>query len=298
MKRAVYCVICKEEVDLSRGITLDHACGCYSHAGCHGADDMDPQCALHNPQSAAAKLAVPLAEPRYPGLDWVAQGYTEPTARQKMSKLTAMGETPFTLLKSKVDLADVIRQKKWGLGHLYGDWGVRLEDFLRCGYSLDELETFEDMRKRPLQTLKTLGLNADLLLDYSDLLPADELRKRYGMKVEDIGESLRFDPKRGLCTPKSDNWGLDNLIYLGYKWNDIVAYLGLKNADHWDELEPTTEHLKQLGCTQEQVERHFDDVSPAPPPAAAVPVTRNTATTMPRNTTPAPPPRLKNRILK
>lgn len=285
MKKVIYCVICKGEVDLIRGINLDHDCGCYSHARCHGPDDNDPQCALHNPESAAAKLAVPLEEPRYPGKDWVAQGYTEPSAIQKMHKWAKKPDSPYFLMEARVPIKDMIQQKKWGLGHLYGDWGVRLEDFLKCGYSLDDLNTFEDVRKRPLQTLKTLGLNADVLLDYADLIPASTLREKYGMTAEDL-TTLRFDPKKGLCTPKTDNWSLDNLIYLGYKWNDLVTYLGLKNPNHWDELEPTLEHLEQLGCTEQQVEKHFGvEATPLPVKVEAVPKEQ-------------PLPRRRNRILK
>lgn len=270
MKAAIYCVICKKEIDLLRGINLDHECGCYSHARCHGPDDTDPQCALHKPESAAAKLATPLVEPRYPGQDWVAQGYVEPTFTQKTSKWAKKADTPHGLMQKGVPLEDMIRQKKWGLGHLYSDWGIRLEDFLKCGYSLDKLQVFEDVRDRPLDTLITLGLDADLLKEYPKLLPADVLRERYGMTVEDIGPALRFDVKRGLCTSKTANWSLDNLIYLGYTWNDLVTYLGLKNPDHWDDLEPTTEHLKRLGCTQEQVEEHFGVLPQTPASASAV----------------------------
>jgi hypothetical protein len=259
---------------------------------------------LHAPESAAAKLAVPLAEPRYPGQDWVAQGYVEPSAAQKMSKWMEKSDTPHKLMKKGVPLEEMIRQNKWGLGQLYCDWGLRLEDFLKCGYSLDNLQAaYEDMRKRPLPTLKTLGLNADLLLDYADLLPADVLRERYGMRPEDIGQSLRFDEKRGLCTPKTTDWNLDNLIYLGYKWNDLVTYLGLRNPEHWDDLQPTTDHLKQLGCTQEQVEQHFGggggafthQTQPRGGPAAAA-AKQNPVAAVPVAT--APPPKRRNRILK
>jgi hypothetical protein len=272
-----------------RGINLDHECGCYSHARCHGADDLDPQCALHKPDSVAGKLATPLVEPRYPGKDWVAGGYVEPTFAQKTSKWAKKADTPHVLMQQGVPLEDMIRQKKWGLGQLYCDWGIRLEDFLKCGYSLDKLQAaYEDMRKRPVETLKTLGINADLLLDYDDLIPMDVLRERYGVTVEDIGDSLRFDDKRGLSTPKTANWTLDNLIYLGYKWDDLITYLGLRNPDHWDDLQPTTDHLKQLGCTQQQVEEHFG-VTEKPPKVTNKPVEQNT---------PQPPKVRRNRILK
>jgi hypothetical protein len=289
MKRAIYCVICKGEVDLIRGINLDHDCGCYSHARCHGADDDDPQCALHKPESTAAKLAVPLIEPSYPGKDWIGQGYVEPSGPQKMYKWAKKPDSPYFLMESHVPIEDMIRQKKWGLGHFYNDWGVRLEDFLRCGYSLDQLSVFEDMRKRPLETLKTLGLNADVLLDYNHLMPAELLRERYGMTPQDI-PALAFDPKKGLCTPKTDQWGIDNLIYLGYKWRDLVTFLGLKNPDHWDALEPTTEHLAQLGCTQKDVDDYFGvNTTSKPTPA---PVQTGIAPKA------DPLPRRRNRILK
>jgi hypothetical protein len=253
---------------------------------------LDPQCALHRPESVAGKLATPLVEPRYPGKDWVAGGYAEPTTPQKMSKWAKKADTPHALMQQGVPLEDMIRQKKWGLGHLYCDWGIRLEDFLKCGYSLDKLHAaYEDMRKRPVETLKTLGINADLLLDYDDLIPVDVLRERYGMTVEDIGDSLRFDDKRGLSTPKTANWTLDNLIYLGYKWDDLITYLGLRNPDHWDDLQPTTDHLKQLGCTQQQVEEHFgvSNLPEKPPKVSNKPVEQNI---------PQPPKVRRNRILK
>jgi hypothetical protein len=296
MKRAIYCVICKGEVDLIRGINLDHDCGCYSHARCHGSEDADPQCALHNPGSATAKLVVPLDEPRYPGKDWVSQGYVEPSKMHKMYKLAKRAESPYVLMEARVPIEDMIRRQGWGLGQLYNDWGVRLDDFLRCGYSIDQLQTYEDMRKRPLDTLKALGLNADTLLDYADLMPADELRKRFGMTVQDI-QALQFDPKRGLCTPTSSNWHLDNLIYLGYKWRDLVTLLGLRNPDHWDALAPTTDHLKQLECTQKEVEEYFG-VTTEPlvvSSPSAVPVSA-----LPPQTPPVTiPPRIRrNRILK
>lgn len=262
----INCPICHESIDLAQGSTLDHRCGCYTHAKCHvGIPDPRPRCPVHVPDSEAAKHVKAIEEPVGTGPDWI----TAPPTSGALAKIRNAWlnvkdmnknnpediSNPFTLLSMKKPIEWMIRVKKLGLKDMY-DAGVTLKDFLENGYTITDLCTYRDIGKmgpqRGLAALLKLGLNADLLLDQTDKLPLEVMRKRFQLTSADIcraDDTLQFHPQHGL----REDWSVDNLVYLGLTFKDLQRYCGLKMRHHWDALEATQEHMQALKCASADI---------------------------------------------
>ena len=270
-KMEVNCVICNKEVDMGKQAYLSHRCGHYSHAGCHDPNDKALKCAQCFPDSTAAKNRVEIKEPGLAsGLDWVKTKPSQASSwSQALKKVRDWNKrdaidmnNPFTLLSMKKDIPWMIQYKQFGLAHMY-DCGVTLEDFLKYGYSIDDLCAYEDIGKkgasRGLEALRVLGLSPDLLCDYPELLPMKKMRDQFQLTSLKIcspktGGGLYFDPVVGLCTDKTDDWSIDNVIQLGLTFDDLVSYAGLRLKAHWDDLDVTREQMKKLKCKREDIE--------------------------------------------
>jgi hypothetical protein len=260
-------------MNLSRDIAIDFVCGCYAHADCLPDDynGSESECPFHNPeQSTLTGSVVPLVEPVIEGEDWISNPIAPPTklrqaymaAKNYTKKDIEDIDSPFVLLKQKTPLEWIIRNKKWGLSHMHA-MGVRLEDFLANGYTIDDLCIYKDIggasssaaRGRPLKALVRLGLSPDVLIDYQDKLPIEVMTERFGLTPAYISSrafngGLGFHPTQGLRTPHSTEWSVDNLIYLGFKFDDLLR-CGLNCKEQWDDLEVTTrEQRAALGATK------------------------------------------------
>ena len=265
---ATQCVICRNTINIRRDMTIDfYPCHCYVHANCLPsqsdiayADDDCPRCKTDSP---LCSLVQSIVEPMLPGEDWVTAPPCKPgvlaSMYAKISDSLVVDDRdvnhPRRLLRQHKPLPWIMQEKKWGLGHLYA-MGVRLRDFLDNNYTLDELCVFQDIggqhtsAQRKQQALIQLGLNADALIDYQHLLPIETLQRDFALTPACISAptfngGLGFHPSDGLRSPKSMQWTLDNVIYLGYTYDDLLQ-CGLQYLDQWEELKPTTLHMKLL----------------------------------------------------
>jgi hypothetical protein len=282
------CVICDEELNLGREMCLDHDCGHYSHARCHSNDDTALECAQCVPESMAAQCKPALTEPPWQGADWVTCDIAaaSPLASNLWTRVkdaTKRGdaediETPLTLIAMKKPVEWIIRNKKLGLGHLFNA-GVRLDDFLKNGYTLDDLCVFQDIGhrgpQRGLLALQRLGLNPDHLIEYNVQLPIGEMQQRFELTPAKIcsramNGGLGFHPTDGLRTPRSTQWYLEDVLYLGFSFQDLVA-CGLWSRDHFDKLgNPDRDQMKLLQCTPADIDM-LTEATAAPAPTAAAP---------------------------
>lgn len=265
---AIFCSICEQEVDMRRALRIPHACGCYSHTGCHAADS-DFQCARCNVSSKAASYKKPYEEVNnYPDFDWVTVDRKDLTARVTsarvlLGKWLAIGathiqdtENPLILMKAKMDLELIMRRRKWCLGDFYFR-GVTLDNFLTHGYQLSDLQRVsKDVRERPLATLRRFGLTPDHLVEFNHLLPIQQLQ----FKPQDIasrltGGGLGYNPKaKAVCSGASGAvWNMEELIYLGFVFDDLVA-IGVNTKERWDSLgKISKEDLKKLGARRQDI---------------------------------------------
>lgn len=272
---SINCVICQKGIDVRRDMTIDfYPCHCYVHANClpsqndiaYGDDDC-PQCKQSSPLQP---LVQSIAEPVAPGEDWVT---TPPPAPGVLRSMYArVADTlvtddrdvnhPRRLLQQHKPLKWIIQEKKWGLSHLVA-MGVTLQDFLDNNYSLDELCVFQDIGgpattpQRKQRALVRLGVDPDMLIDYQHLLPIETLRRDFALTPACISAisfngGLGFHPIEGLRTPASAQWTLDNVIYLGYTYDDLLR-CGLRYQEQWDELEPTQDHMTALHVTDDDI---------------------------------------------
>ena len=279
----INCAICGDELDLRgrKTIFIDHPCGHYSHARCIPDDDNDMDCAICKPESVAAQNRPKLDEPDLDGFgDWVMNPPAQPhinkatltilKTKDKLKKDPLDCSSAYRLLELKTPIPWMIRFKKLGLGHLFVEQGITLTDFLNNGYSIDDLCTFKDIGhkgpERGLQTLVTLGLTPDMLIDYANLMPVKAMKERFGMTPsviasERIGGGLYFHPEDGLRSKDRKDWNLDHMVHLGFRYKDLIK-CGLCKREHWDDLKPTRENMKKLGVQKEEIESLPYEVEP------------------------------------
>jgi hypothetical protein len=191
-------------------------------------------------------------------------------------------ENPKTWIAMKKSPEWIIKNKKVGLGHLFHA-GVRLDDFLKNGYTLDDLCVFQDIGhrgpQRGLLTLQRLGLNPDHLIEYNVQLPIGEMQERFQLTPAKIcsramNGGLGFHPAEGLRTPRSDHWYLEDVLYLGFTFQDLVA-CGLWSRDHLEKMGiPNAEQMKLLECTHADIDMLPTGTAPVPKktPAPQAPV--------------------------
>lgn len=267
------CVICARAIDMRKDITTDFAgCTCYAHAECLpdplDVEYDDTDCPVHKTTSPLRDYVQQVQEPMLPGEDWVNVPVPPPgklaTVYSSLRDVFVTDDRdvghPRQLLKQHKPIPWIIRNKQWGLGHLHA-MGVTLKDFLDNKYTWDELRAFHDLGdastpRRRQQTLVALGLTADMLIDYERQLPMDQLRADCDLTPVAIATKvgLGFHPVEGLRSPQSAQWTLDHVIYLGFTFKDLLR-CGLKYHEQWDELRPTSQHLRALGnVTRAQID--------------------------------------------
>lgn len=265
---AIFCSICEQEIDMRRALRIPHDCGCYSHTACHNVES-DFQCARCRVGSKAASLRLPYTEVNnYPDFDWVTVDRKDlmarvTSARVALGKWLSIGathvqdtENPLILMRTKMSLETIMRRRNWCLGDFYFR-GVTLDNFVQNGYSLDDLQKVsQDVRERPLATLRRLGLTPDHLVEYNNLLPIEKLQ----FKPQDIaskmtGGGLGYNPKvKCICSAGSGaKWTVDELLHLGFVFDDLVS-IGVNTRERWESLgKISRDQLKKLGARPQDI---------------------------------------------
>jgi hypothetical protein len=280
MNRRIKCAICEDAINQATGEMFISHDGCehLTHTKCMDVTDKEMACAVCEPDSRSgqisAEMKTKIEEPDLGAEDWVLCPVQKRKGLMKnISKAMWNDESddpedikdPFKLVTFGPKVCPVewlISKKKLGLAHFHAA-GVDLVHFLDAGYNIQDLMKFKDIGlrgpKRGLRTLQTMGLNADLLIDYNDRLPIDVMREKFGLTPEKIASremngGIGFHPTQGLRTPGTDGWNLDHVIMLGFKFNDLVK-IGLQTLSQWEKLEPTTEQSILLGVKQSDLNR-------------------------------------------
>jgi hypothetical protein len=275
---SIICGICQQHVYLSKGGFLDYDnCTHYTHISCNSVEDKDLECPICNPLAISAKNIKELPEPDWNGEDWVSHPIANSAKLQHywtvgtdyFKKRTEDIENAQTLLSKKMPIEWIIRNKQWGLPHMYSQ-GVKLVDFLQNNYTIGDLCKYKDIGKkgpeRALNTLRVLGLTPEMLIDYKHLLPIETLREKVNLVALDIsskktGGGLWFNGDV-LRSVGKENWTLDDIIYLGFKFKDLQK-CGLDCKSQWENLEDghsvTPHELKLLKCTQKDIDALVGD---------------------------------------
>lgn len=176
---------------------------------------------------------------------------------------------PFALLNARKPLRDIMVEHEIGLDHMLRD-GVKISNFLSNGYSLKDLKQFEYVSKMgPARALKTLciglGMNANHLRLYPELLPFDEVQKTTQLTKEDIPTLL------GLCFIDDSllqcegdfNWTARDCVNFGITMDDLVDY-GLQYKHQYETLmsaltqKEAAAAAKKMGVTKQHLAQLID----------------------------------------
>lgn len=269
--RRVECVVCKGEIRMGTDMLVDHDCGCYSHISCHS-EDSDFECAKHV-ASASALANRPEMVERDEARDYI----DHPLDHTKLNTLRTAAfkaisalsgsrrhvedvDNPFYWLKQRTSLEWILRYKDGaGLQYMLSH-GIQIDDFLNNGYTLDDLLIYKDFHKSPNRArnaLYALGVTADHLREYKNALPMEKLAASDGLfqlRPRDIANmGVGFHPTDGLRSPKTADWEIDDMIYLGFRYKDLLR-CGMKWRDQWDELNPNEQDMQALGATWEDID--------------------------------------------
>lgn len=254
-------------------MVADYDCGHFGHISCHPDDDEEFDCAECVPTAKSLQNRPALQERDTPR-DYIAQ----PLAKTRLGELrvgmdkavAALSgnrrhvedvDNPFYWLSQQTSLEWILRHKNGaGLQYMLSK-GVQIDDFLRHGYTLDNLLIYKDFGKnaeRAKAALRALGVTADHLVEHRNALPILMLSDPEGafrLTTRDITRmGVGFHPTQGLRSPKTDAWQVGDMIYLGFTFDDLKR-CGMKTRDLWDDLGPPTEdEMQSLGATWEDVQ--------------------------------------------
>jgi hypothetical protein len=277
------CAVCCERADPSLSIR-HRQCGHHSHARCLREPVNYKLCGVCSgeiPERPAAAVAAGLfeGEPHTTdGIDYVLHPGQKQNrysvlnlaasilSRKKEDSLATTQDFG-RLLDNKVKLQVIMERNKLGLDHALQQ-GITAHDFLKNGYTWNDLLQFEDISKkgskRALQALTTgLKANANLFRDYPDAFPFDKIKEHTKFESKDL--CLLFGlyfPENGPLECENDQkWNAQDCVNLGLKiddlqdfglcleqqYIDLMGTLNSKEADKAEaELGTTLEHLKGL----------------------------------------------------
>jgi len=279
------CVVCGGEVDTKKGTiirhTADHGCrvksgaGHYSHALCLDAD-AEIGCAAC---ARAGPAGPPGAnEPK------TARDYIDfPVPQTTLTELRKRWLVPLTNVnRDREDMTDpvalirlgpvacpvpwLVKTKQIGLHHAL-EAGALIDDFLRAGYTLVDLQHFQDLDPvrtpqldRRQRAWESLGLQAEHLRDHRSALPIDRMRTDHGMTPQFIHESLGLGiahtpvgPAGGVCgwnhgARGDPGWIASDLVYLGFTYQHLLN-MGLEYRVHWDQLMAVQSDVDAMGAS-------------------------------------------------
>ena len=259
MQQQLTCPSCRYAVEPGLyGIRLE--CGHWTHTKC--LDSANPNFDKCAACSGLVNLNIPqfLAdEPdSYNGRDYV----QKPLSDSIFTAIsTRMSKEPFKWIADKVPLTWMIREQEYGLQRMLSA-GVRFEDFVRAGYTWDDLKAFKDFgspdrKDRAREALFALKCNAENLRDYHHLVGGmvGELGIEGRHLVELFGLHFPENSCRPLSTIGGHNdkpWVAGDLVKLGFKMRDLFG-AGLTYVEQYALLKPTDSDEIALGVTDQDI---------------------------------------------
>lgn len=273
------CSRCGEPGKLVFGITHDK-CGHYTHTVC-AKDDIDfdwcsEACRLGEPITVPKGSAG--GEPRLnDGVDYVKYPGQKQAKNKVLGLVTGLISkkpvtevaTPLELLNKRTPITQIMSKHGYGLDHMLRD-GIIMNDFLKNGYSLEDVAIFEDVSKegpdRALETLTSgLDLTANHLRDYPAKLSLSRLMELTGTKGDPVGLlhthlGLEFPfEDQGLECFGDPNWNASHCTkLLGLSMDDLID-MGLQTVEQYQALmygltpQQAAKAEKALKCTSEHI---------------------------------------------
>ena len=249
------CPSCRKTVPPGMyGIRLE--CSHWVHTKC--LDKKEPDFEKCAACKGDVDLNVPMVDAEEPtcidGRDYV----LEPV--ESDSYFTSKRGEPFSWLAQKKPIEWMIHNQGYGLQRML-QAGVKLDDFVKNGYTWEDLKVFRDFSNkdnlpRARDALFALRCNAEHFRDYSHLL---------GSAISDLGINGRhlvelygfYFPTEGqplsVVGGKNEKyWSANQLTQLGMKMEDLFG-AGMETLDQYAHLEPTDADEKKLGTTDEDV---------------------------------------------
>jgi len=253
------CYICFRDIEIGQGFDFSK-CKHSAHYECVDEEiDNFALCADCDPAAPnETKNKLPIKEiSQYEGHDYI----TQPVIMPYQDSLDVAFQGKPSMEKIIIGNELHMQRLLWA--------GMTIDDFLRFGYTWEDLQKFADLAKpgeRRVATLFALGCTADHFRFYPDRLPA----KKMGVTPKDLRESfgLGFAEKDGPLTvfnipPHPDHpWRLSDLAALGFKAEDVFA-AGLYRYKQLLSLDPTEQEMAEMKFKQ----RDIDELSPRQRPA-------------------------------
>lgn len=190
-----------------------------------------------------------------PSIEEVVYNGHDYIAEPRPTTVWLRNKEPFTFLSNKMPISHLVCEKKWGLHRMLAS-GVTIDDFLKNGYTWNDLKYFKDMQKRPREALYALGCNMEHFRDYAHSLPAAEI----GIKGSDYSEwfGFQFLDKKGPPTvaggKNTVTWKCDDLLALGITFEDL-RYSGMTHVEQFAHIEANDSQETQLGVTDENFKK-------------------------------------------
>ncbi len=270
--------VCSACGDAADEYSVKHrGCGCVTHVECLvDQTRVAKHCAQHDPDAVAARLGSDAGgggsepwptiqssatiggggggEPRpTDGIDYVltpgkkqAPGMLGkvasmiPGLSKRAPETVATSQSPEFLLNNHVPIDAILKRNKLGLQHFLKD-GVEMIDFLRNGYTWNDLLKFKDISKegpeRALQTLCALKTRANHFRDYPSALPVDKVRAHTGFENRDLCVcfGLTFPDDGPLECSGDQEWYARDIVKLGLNTDDLIEF-GLYYTQQYQDL--------------------------------------------------------------
>lgn len=168
---------------------------------------------------------------------------------------------PFTLLKARVPLADVVNKRGFDITELINDYGVTINDFFGNGYAMSEMcDAFSSRMNSTegMDVLYHLGISAEHFRLLPQYVQVDVLRKK-------LGYEARMLPQLGY-TFTAGAWTLPQMLSVGLTM-PLVTQCGLQFRNDWEQLKAgaTPEQLHQFGWCKPLEDALIDGVIPSIP---------------------------------
>jgi len=254
------CPVCRTTVPPGlHGIRLE--CSHWVHTKCLDKKDPDfEQCASCK---GDVDLNVPMVDANEPscidGRDYVQQ----PLASESyFSSLRAQRSDPvFAWLAERKPVEWMIRNQGYGLQRMLKT-GVKMDDFLKNGYTWQDLRTFKDLsldapsKERARQALYALKTNAEHFRDYPHLLgsviPDLQINGRHLVELYGLYFPSETEPLVVVNGNNEKYWSAAQLVTLGMRAQDLFG-AGMETLDQYAHLQPTDQDERALGMTNADV---------------------------------------------
>jgi hypothetical protein len=181
---------------------------------------------------------------------------------------TATAADPFTLLNHRIPVRTIMEKNGIGLDHMLRA-GVTMYDFLKNGYTWQDICQFEEMSKgatRALQVVTTgLKTNANLFRLYPDALPFAQVKQHTKLEARHVCElfGLTFPDDGPLMCQGDQRWNALDCVNLGLTMDNLQDF-GLYYRQQYEDLmlgltaEEQVEAEKRLKATVKHVDALVD----------------------------------------